>query len=538
MLEDRQMQFRLRPTLTRRTRAEDALKELGIHVGAYQREAGIVLLRPQLLRPQGARLPLAGMESEIYLSGEMDRLFGGAVPGGSLFYHEPQKARLASFDLASPFGAPNTYTWLVSQMSPSADCNRRRFVHSLATSDAAEMFDGGWMLALGQESSLKEVLSVYRQLPARRFETVSGEFQPVTIRSLAHQGQTWVYLVNDSAWPVGVTMQVDAPADCTLEKIGDSAGIGRLARSAGGATWNVQLRPYDLVAARLSSPQARVRNPVVSVPAQVRPTLERRIEDLAARVRALGNPQPLAAIANAGFDLPPEGESISGWTAAAPMGGRVALDARSKHGGENSVVLASNGPTVSIASAPFQPPTTGRLAVEVYLRATDAARPPSLRIGVEGKLPGGVFDSHGVKRIETTGAPGGWELYRFPIDTLPVEGLSELRVRFDLLGAGEIRIDEVQVFDLRFDPGELLELSKLVTLAKLHLDKGQLVDCARLLEGYWPQFLMANVALTTATAPVATRPPAAPAATPPAPQEPPKKPGLLESLRSYVPRFR
>jgi hypothetical protein len=536
MLEDRQMQLRLRPALARRVRLDDALKELGVHMPAYQAAPGIVMLRPQLVRPVDGRLPLVAMESEIYLSPEMDRLFAGGARG-TLFYHEPQKARLASFDLASPFGAANTYTWLVSQMTPSGERNRRRFVHSLATSDAAEMFDGGWMLAMGQEASLKEVLSVYRQLPAKRFETASGEFQPVTIRTLTHQGQTWVYFVNDSPWPVGVTMQVEAPADCVVEKIGDSAGVGRLARTAATATWNVQLRPYDLVGARLSSPHARLRNPVVTVPPQVRHSLERRIADLVARVRALGNPQPLEALVNPGFDLPPEGEAISGWTPAVPMDGRVQLDGQWKHGGANSVLLAGTGQAASITSAPFAPPATGRLTVEVYVRATGAAQPPSLRIAVEGKGPGGAFARRGViERIDTSAAPGGWELYHFPIDTLPTEGLSELRVRFDLLGAGELWIDDVQVFDLRFDPPELLELSKLVSLASVHLDKGQLADCARLLDGYWPQFLLANVPLPTADPPVATRPQAAPAQSPP-PKEA-KKPSLLESLRGYVPRFR
>jgi hypothetical protein len=539
MLEDRQTQFRLRPSLLRRARLEDALKELGIHVPAYQATAGIVLLRPQLLRPATGRLGAQAMETEIYQSAEMDRLFAGATPGGSLFYHEPQKARLASFDLNSPFGAVNTYTWLVSQMSPSGERNRRRLVHSLATADAGEMFDGGWMLALGQEASLQDILSVYRQLPGERFETLAGEFQPVTIRTLTRGGQTWVYLVNDSPWPVGVTMQVGAPADCTVEKVGESAGVGKLVRSGGLTTWNVELRPYDLAGARFSTPNTRMRNPSVSVPAQVRQTLERRIDDLVARVRALGNPQPLAAIENPGFDLPGQNDTIAGWTATVPTGARVALDGREKHGGENSVLLAGTGPTVSIVSAPFDPPTTGRLAVEVYLRATDSAQPPTLRIAVEGKLAGSDFDRPGViSRVDTTAAPGGWELYRFPIDTLPTEGLSELRIRFDLLGAGEIQIDDVQVFDLRFEAPELLELSKLVSLASVHLEKGQFVDCARLLDGYWPQFLVANVALATANTPIAIRPQGAPAPAPPETPEPPKKPSMLESLRNYVPKFR
>lgn len=530
LLEDRQTQYRLRPTLPRRARIEEAIRELGISVQAYRANPGIVLLRPQLLRPSADPLPVQALQTEIYLSGEMDRLFAGMAERGNLFYHEPQKARLASFDVNSPFGAANTYIWLVSQMSPSGDRNRRRFVHSLAVSDAHELFDGGWLLPLGQEGALLDLISVYRQLPAGNFETAAAETQPVTIRTLSRDGQTFVYLVNDSPWRVAVSMQLDAPPNCRLEKIGESHGVGPLVRSSTLATWNVSLRPYDLVAARLSAPNVQVRNPAVSVPGEVRLTLEKKITDLVARVAASGNPQPLDVIDNPGFELPPSGEQIVGWTASAAMGSRVGLDSRFKYSGEKSILLSSSGQRVSIASVPFDPPTTGRLAVEVRLRAGDSRHPPSLKIAIEGEMRDGVFDPHGIiERVgEQAPVPGDWVPYSFPVNNVPAEGLSNLRVRFELLGAGEVWIDDVRVFDLWFDDVERLELSKIVSLASVHLEKRQFADCARLLEGYWPQFLVANVALSTANASVARRHQPAPPR-----QEPPKKPSMLDTIRSY-----
>ena len=233
MLESRQTQFRLRPTLPKRAKLDDALVELGIQAQAYRDDANIVFLRPQHLKPTSGPLPAQAADLEINLAPEMDRLFAGASQPASLFYHEPQKARVTSFDLKSPYGAANTYTWLVSQMSPAGDRNRRRFVHAVATLDAHAMFDGGWLLPLGQESSLKEILGAYRRLPNQSFETVPGETQPVTIRKLVHEGQTYVYLVNDSAWPVGVTMTVDMAPDGTIEKLGVAPGIGPLVPAAG-----------------------------------------------------------------------------------------------------------------------------------------------------------------------------------------------------------------------------------------------------------------------------------------------------------------
>jgi hypothetical protein len=528
MFEDRQTLFRLRPTLPRRARFDETLKELGFALAAYRDDPAIVMLRPQLLRPTSA-LPLAqALHNEVYLAGEMDRLFAPLPQRAALFYHEPQKARLAGFDAESPFGADKTYTWLVSEMSPAGDRNRRRFVHALAVEDAKEMFDGGWLLPLGQEAALREVASVYRQLPAERFETLPGEFQPLVIRTLSHGGQTYFYVVNDSPWNVGLSLQLDVPPDCTLERIGASRAIGPLARPGGVATCTISLAPYDLAAARLSTPQARLRNPVVSVPPEVRQSFQHKIDELVARVATLGRPQPLSVIDNTSFELPPRNEQVAGWTVTAAAGTSVALDSQIKHSGEKSIRLTSTTPKVSIASAPFDPPHTGRLAVEVWLRAAADRPPPAVRIAVEGEIREGVFDPHGViDRVgESARSPGDWVRYNFPIPALPSEGLSNLRVRLELMGPGEVWVDDVQVFDLSFSEPERLELSKTVSLASVHLEKGQYSDCARLLEGYWPQFLMTNVPPSASHTPIARRPL-------PPPPEPEKKRSMLDNIKSY-----
>jgi len=536
MLENRQTQYRLRPTLPERIKVDDALVVLGIRAPAYKKDDGIVFLRPQHLKPAAAApLPTQAADLEVNLRQDMDQLFAGAAHPGSLFYHEPLKTRLASFDAKSPFGAGSTYTWLVSQLSPSGDRNRRRFVHSLATLDSQSMFDGGWLLSLGQEDALKDILSVYRQLPGERFETVPGEFQPITIRTLSRDRQTYIYLVNDSAWETSISMRLDVPADCSLEKLGKSRGIGPLVRSGSDTTWRVTLRPHDLVAARFAAPTVRVRTPEVTIPDQVRHSLKRRIQDLAARVAALGNPQPLGVFENPGFDLAAEGEQIPGWTPGANGEDLVSLDTEHKHGGLQSLKLTSAGQGVSVRCAPFDPPTTGRLAVELWLRATDRMRPPSLKITIAGQLRDGRFEPYGIidNIGANTAAVGDWVRYSFPLDSLPSEGLTKVSVQLDLLTAGEVWVDDVQIFDLSFSETERVELSKLISLASIKLDSGRLADCERLLEGYWPQFLVANVPLTQSPGPLARRPP-----TPTAPANPvTKRPGMLDNFKEYLPRF-
>jgi hypothetical protein len=109
--------------------------------------------------------------------------------------------------------------------------------------------------------------------------------------------------------------------------------------------------------------------------------------------------------------------------------------------------------------------------------------------------------------------------FLFKVDDLPAEGLSDLHLRFDLIGPGEVWIDDVKLVDLPFEHKECTELTKLIALADLKLKGKQLADCSQLLDGYWPHFLLAHVSLTETPALVAEKPPSRER-----PAEPAKKP--------------
>ena len=75
------------------------------------------------------------------------------------------------------------------------------------------------------------------------------------------------------------------------------------------------------------------------------------------------------------------------------------------------------------------------------------------------------------------------------IDDLPTRGLTDLRVAIDLMGPGDVWIDDVQVFDRWFDKTERNELLKKIALANFYLGKGEVAQCEQVLRGYWPEFL-------------------------------------------------
>jgi hypothetical protein len=81
------------------------------------------------------------------------------------------------------------------------------------------------------------------------------------------------------------------------------------------------------------------------------------------------------------------------------------------------------------------------------------------------------------------------------VTNLPLEGLTELSVGFDLMGEGEVWIDDVQLYDLWFEDAEQQELLKAVANADFQLTAGQIGDCHRFVDGYWPRFLQDHVPL-------------------------------------------
>jgi hypothetical protein len=88
-----------------------------------------------------------------------------------------------------------------------------------------------------------------------------------------------------------------------------------------------------------------------------------------------------------------------------------------------------------------------------------------------------------------------WAEYLFPFEALPITAGTKYRVRFDLMGAGEVRVDDVRLLHLSFSPEEKTGLAKIVSLANIYVQGEQWADCADVLDGYWPRFVEENVPL-------------------------------------------
>ncbi|MEX2121933.1 MAG: family 10 glycosylhydrolase [Pirellulales bacterium] len=550
MLDSPDFARQLRPALPRSTSNEAVLRTAGIDPSLYRSRDQIMLLRPERIAPldslaeQAVNLELNHDARLDRLFGsqdaELDRQFGPAVSAGSLFFHEPQSARLKSFDAKSPF--KRTHAWLVAQPVSAGPHNRKRFVHALATLDARAIFDGGWLLPIGHEDELRDLFAVYRELPDEPFETLAGETQPVTLRTLSRPDRTYVYLVNDSPWNATVRIAVQAPPDCRVQSLGGR----RLPGLPGGdkQTWTIELAPYDLASAALLGPGVRLTDPQVEIDGQVPALLKSRIEDLWDRANVLKQPPPVDLLSNAGFEEPFDRRGIAGWelveqgepAAGAETQGEAGaeLDTMNPQSGQQSLRLIGGPGTSWLSSEAFRPPETGWLSMTVWLRLADADRQPELRLALEGLLDGREY-----KRTAAVGRGAGvpklaaqWGQYSFEFPDLPTARLSDLKIRFELSGPGEVWIDEVRLLNLeQLAESQLLALAKTIGSAGVALDNRRYSDCLRLLDGYWPRYLTSHVVLTEQ--PLVGDKPSRPKAA--APAEPPtEKTGVLDRVKRAV----
>ncbi|RIK83169.1 MAG: hypothetical protein DCC68_04330 [Planctomycetota bacterium] len=487
---------RLRPSLTRPARVDDALLAVGIDIHDYAKPdmANVVFLRPNRIGPPTS-LDDRAADVALNQAAELDRALSAAGRMASVFYHPPSRLRLKSFDEKSPVGPQKTFAWLAAQMSPSGVENRRRFVHALAVGDAPAMFDGGFMLPLGQEETLRDLIDVYRRLPAGRFETLESSPRPVTIRVRSESRRTLAYVTNDAPWRVALDVAVAASPRCRALSLSPQRPLPELTTEAGSLRWRVALEPYDVVGVVFTEPGVALADPSVETETQAVESLRRRVAELGERQQRLAKSPSYDVLANAGFELPAADGKVPHWTTGDQPGVAVTLGGAAVEG-QQAATIVSSGRVAWLTTEWFDAPKSGRLAVLVALKTADATRQPPLRVAIDSTAGRVRY-----RFIEVGAAPANvpltadWAEYLFPFESLPTSPGTKLRVRFDLMGAGEARVDDVRLLHLSLSPEEKTGLAKIVSLANLYVRDEQWADCAAVLDGYWPRFVEENVPL-------------------------------------------
>ena len=343
-------------------RLADSMLKAGLDAARLHEIPGLVLLRSELSASSGSD---AAAVEERRTGPEIVRMFAqNRVSSGALFLHEPNEVRnIPSFDAASPFRP--TLTQIATRAVPCDFQNRKRFIHQLAACETLRLADGGRMIPMGQEESLREIISVWRSLPPLPFvedmpqnekDAAANDearpartLQPIVYRTLRTNDEFWGYLVNDAPFHCGVELVMNYSPEGKAEVYVGGRSAAEPETRVGSLRWSLSLRPYDLVAFRITDPKAVTEKIEISRPEEIcgeTGRLAASVRDAIDRMTLAGSGLELAMI-NPGFE---PGASVSETVPPnAEMSAEEAKRAKS--------LLGLDIPKVNLLRNPFAPET-------------------------------------------------------------------------------------------------------------------------------------------------------------------------------------
>jgi hypothetical protein len=481
--------------------------------------------QPQPLLTQrlsvGTRLQENAIDFRLNVAAEQGELL--AAGAGEMVYSGSRRFRLPSFDRQSPFGSQQTFLTVSSQPQGAGG----QGLTALARTDTALLVVGGTQLGLGLDRQSGGMLKALRQLPEVQADTKWQRAQPLVMRVYRTEQATVVALINEAPWPVEAQITLTGSAVSAWRKLGGDPTellAGELAE--GPQTWQVALKPYDLQAWQFQDGKLRVDEFKSVVSDLAKQELQQRIEAVESRVGNLNIERSYAQLQNPGFELEDGSLRIVGWQPRQGAVGSIALDRELPRSGKQALRLESSDATgVAVQSHLFPAPDTGQLTVGLFLRASHLDSASQLQISVQDASGGQRYHQRAV--LDPTQLAGdAWTHYEFPLGDVPAD--TQLRLVFHLTGTAQVVLDDVQLYDLRFDDVRRRALVKRIYAAKLALDKGQWVDCLRVVDDYWSQYLVENVPPVEPVGLQASK------QSPVAEPEVPEKAGLGSRLKGWV----
>ncbi len=426
---------------------------------------------------------------------------------------------------------------------------RRSIVEQLYDGDLQLFSQGAWLTSANQASALKQLRRSFLELPPvllRDFPTAT-ERTSVRVRSGKHDEQWFVQIVNNSPWRESIRLQVQlSAAGVPVRILGDqSVSLQRTSATAGTPrveNWELSVEPFDLVALRIPDPNARLVDVIHHSPDEVLPRIAAELGQLESLLLRAADPtqqQTLPDILGDFEQWTTAGVPV-GWDVSSLPRVRITRSDDLPHSGRSSLMIENeNTGDVSawIQSRPIRPPSSGRLAVEVWLRSPSVGSAAVVRISVMGRLRSGArFErTHQVGSARQSAIANDWgtrpaTLY---VSDIPTDQLDELFIAVELIGSGRVWVDDIQLLEPWLDPDERVYLQGMMLVAKQKLADNNPFPAEQLLDSHWGRYL-ADIAARTSLPANPSRIPAASASVPETESGWGRGDGVFHQLREAV----
>ena len=505
LYRNEELKASLSPTLHSNADFESQMFSIGLDAKAIAQTPGLELLKPHRVSPNDS-LAANRVEINVAASRQTDEFYRSAGSSAELFTHRISWANFAQLQQKNPFGGQQSSIMRLQQLTPASQWNRQRFLNSLRINDSRMMIDGGWMISMGEEGDLKEYIDVFNALPdvefedvrlAESFERFNRATKPVVVRQVQWGDQSYFYAVNASPWPVKIKIALSAAAEglAGLESLSDQTFLAT--KSNGINQIEFEMQPLTICGAKSAKP-LELANYEFQLPDSAADRLRKQVNLLQTKLVESSRVAGLPVLKNSSFELFDQ-PSLNNWDYGQQSTAKLKLDSGQAFQGRVSLAMRNTEPgPVWIRSNVFEPPQTGRLSVSVWLKTDNPNEQPPLRLAIEGNVGESSYYRFGSvgslsPNPNSNQINDHWQRFAVHFDDLPVESLMNLRIGFDLMGKGQVHLDQVEVFDRWFDKNDTKVITqRLASCGPLLANQATFESCRLLLNGYWLQFLDEN----------------------------------------------
>ena len=194
---------------------------------------------------------------------------------------------------------------------------------------------------------------------------------------------------------------------------------------------------------------------------------------------------------------------IPSWRAYGPNDVDIRLDTAICKEGSASLRIASAHNVGGVTSLPFVTPSTGRLCAQFSLGVRTNTKRLPLTVCLRGQLGNEPF-VHPIRleniileklrdRYKEDANSVVWIDDAVLFDRLPLDGLKNLTLSFELEGKGEVWIDQIQLYKLAFSKSEQSELMKTIARADYRATNNRVTDVIFMLDSYWAKLLKEQI---------------------------------------------
>lgn len=531
-----EFQQAVRSAIASPTDLRECLREHALDLEHLQSYSSVTVMTTYDVTPAD-ELRSRAVQLRINQAVEQKELISAEKRQEELFFTAADRFRLPSFDERSPYGIEQTFLSVGARPELGGVERRRGLFSSLAREDLHWVVMGGDLMSATLDNPSAEIHRTLQALPANDSELHSQRQQPVVMRVYRVPGATVLALINECPWPLEAKVGVSGSNDTQWQKLGSDSGtapaqpiVGSLGQTE--QIWQIQLRPFDLQAWRFEDEKLRVGELSIEPSDLAKQDLQQRIEAIEVRTGNLNIEREYNQLQNPGFELQEPGVRIVGWQPRQGSHGSIDIETASIHSGSQALRLRSMESTgVAVQSHLFPAPNTGQLMVTAFVRVLEMSEDAQLQITLQDQNDGGRYRQFAAIRPSQVKL-GEWSRFDLALSDVPSGGGEQLRLSFHLLGNAEVLLDDVKLCDLRFDEARRRSLVKRVFAARVALEQDQLVDCLRVVDDYWSQYLVEHVPPAETVTFQATKP--TPKTAVEAPEE---ETGIGSRLRGWVPKL-